>query len=88
MARLEASSDQYAAQKIATILQTRLGDLPIRPSFGTTDPLFSEIDRASFYGNVAAFFPDIRVNEITEELQEDGILRTTVTFEQVPDAVL
>lgn len=77
---LDSETDEYAAQKILTVLQTRPNELPIHPDFGTTDPLFDQTDQAGLYSTIATFFPELSITGIQELLTDDGRVEVSVEF--------
>lgn len=77
---LDTETDAYAAQEILTVLQTRRGELPLLPDFGTNDPVFDEVDRAGVYGTVTAYFPDLGIRSIEEVITEAGAVEIAVDY--------
>jgi len=82
-ATVDATSEEYAAQRIASVISTKSGELPLLPFFGTDPPEFSEFDAGGLHYTCAAHFPDIEIQQIEEEVAEDGRLIITVEFEQL-----
>lgn len=80
---LDTETDAYAAQEILTVLQTRPGELPLLPDFGTSDPVFDEIDRASFYNTVSTYFPGIAIRSIEESITDDGVVEVAVDYARI-----
>lgn len=77
---LEHETDQFAAQQISAVLQTRLDELYLTPRFGTKDPAFTDFDYASFYGALGTYEPTIRVTDISYELNPEGGARLRIEF--------
>lgn len=69
---LDSADERYAAQKILTAASTRIGELSLRPRFGTQDPEFAEFDRAGFYYTCATFFPEIEITSLEERVDATG----------------
>ena len=76
----DSGDERYAAQKILTAVSTRVGELPLRPRFGTQDPEFAEFDRAGFYYTCATFFPEIQIGNLEERADATGRAVIDVTF--------
>lgn len=80
IASISRDTDQAAAQNIASVWQTGLGELPLLPGFGTLDPTFDRLDLAGFYSTMAQYFPQIQINEISESITDDGRVTAEVDF--------
>lgn len=85
IATISRTSDQFAAQRIASAWRTGLGELPILPGFGTIDPTFDRLDYAGFYSTMSQYFPDIRIDGVTETITEDGRVLAEVDFTYNPN---
>lgn len=79
---IDTSTDQYAAQIIASIIQTELGDLNITPQFGTDPAEFDQFDVANLTYDIARYFPQIQIEKITEVINGDGSVSVEVSFKQ------
>lgn len=79
---IDTSTDQYAAQIIASIIQTELGDLSITPQFGTDPAEFDQFDVANLTYDIARYFPQIQIEKITEVINGDGSVSVQVAFKQ------
>lgn len=77
---IDTTTDQYAAQEIASVIQTEIGELLITPTFGIDSPAFDIFDSANLSYNVARHFPDIQLDSITESVAEDGSVKIEVGF--------
>lgn len=78
--RVDDQSEAYAAQKIASIAQTRRGELPLTPTFGTEAPEFKGFDSAGLLLSASTFFPDLQIGTIRQSVSENGQLSVTVEF--------
>lgn len=79
-ATLDDTSEQYAAQKVASIVSTRAGELSLKPFFGTRDPEFSEFDVSGLYYTAALYFPEIQIGGIKQLTGNSGELLVEVAF--------
>ena len=77
---IDNASDQYAAQKVASLASTRIGELPIKPFFGTRDPEFSEFDISGLYYAAALYFPEIQIGEVRQLTDNSGQLLVEIAF--------
>ena len=77
---LDDASDQYTAQKVASIVSTRTGELPIKPFFGTREPEFSEFDISGLYYAAALYFPEVQIGEVRQLTDNNGQLLVEIAF--------
>lgn len=83
VAQVEDDSDESAAQQIALLLLTRVGERPMVPEYGVPDPTFdstgtSDADLAAI---VAAFGPQVSVLTVDETpAATDGLSTVEITF--------
>jgi hypothetical protein len=77
---LDDASEQYAAQKVASIISTRTEELSLKPFFGTRDPEFSEFDVSGLYYTAALYFPEIQIGGIRLLNSNSGELLVEVAF--------
>ena len=82
VAVVDTQTDAYAAQKIASIIQTDIGELVITPTFGTDPAEFDQFDLANLTYDVARYFPEITIEIVREVLKEDGTVSVEVVFKQ------
>lgn len=79
-ATIDDATDEYAAQKVASIASTRTGELSLKPYFGTSDPEFDEFDISGLYYTAALYFPDIRIGQIRQLTDNTGQLLVEIAF--------
>jgi len=65
-------SDEYYIHIMTMVLLTEPGQLPLNPEFGTQDPTFEYINRASLIELAAKYVPEINVTKITPLITDDG----------------
>jgi hypothetical protein len=80
-ATVDVSSDAFAAQRLASAASTRLGELPLLPRFGITDPEFDEFDSGGLYFTCATYFPDIDITNLLQSDIEDGSMTIEIEFQ-------
>lgn len=76
VAKVVQGSDADLAQKLAALLQTGIGELPLAPHFGVNDPVFHRIDQSEVVAAAAIFYPELQINGVTSRVTDSG--RTTV----------
>jgi phage baseplate assembly protein W len=76
-------SDADVAQKIASLLQTELGELPLAPHFGVADPTFRDVTPTEIQAAVAAFFPEVIIDGITVGVDGRGESAIEIFFDTV-----
>lgn len=82
-ARLNVDTDAYRAQKVASVLLTQQGELPLNPDFGGVSPEFNEFDSGGTLRSIANNFADIKVVSITSVLDGNGNPAVAVQFESI-----
>lgn len=80
---LSESSEEYKAQAIALLTRTGIGELPLEPSYGLTDPTFTVFLKSEFLRNVNTFWPEIKINDVSIDTRASasGNVRLNVAFE-------
>lgn len=87
IAKLDSDTDEYAAQCLLAAVSTGRGELPISPQFGTDAPEFVGFDTPGLYSTVGTYYPQIRIINVTEEIDGRGNERIAVEFERTDDAL-
>lgn len=78
--RVDNASEQYAAQRLAALIQTHYNELPLTPTFGSIDQEFSRFYAAALIQGAANFMPNIRIDDINEVVDPDGRFQVVVSF--------
>lgn len=79
--KVRQGSEADHAQKIAQLVQTRIGELPLAPAFGITDPTLYKIDAGEIASGLALYYPEIEVEEILIYSTQNGRNAVEVAFE-------
>lgn len=79
-ARLDDQSEEFAAQFIATAIQTRIGELPISYDFGCIEAEFNTFDTANFLLTVSNYAPGIRITDINKVITTNEKVQISVKF--------
>jgi hypothetical protein len=78
--RVDDASEEFAAQMIASIIQTRLGELPITVDFGTVDPVFSVFDEGNLIRTVSNYTENIIIDNVFKKVNADHSISVSVEF--------
>jgi hypothetical protein len=80
---LPENTEEYRSQAIAILTRTGLGELPLEPTYGITDPTFSVFLKSEFLRNMATFWPEIKINDVSIDRRGDasGTTRLNISFE-------
>jgi hypothetical protein len=83
--KLKDGSTEYYAQLLSSSILTEPLVLPFSPTFGVSDPTFSDIDKGLFILNSAKFVPEVRIIDLyVEDGDADtGESRIAFSFEIV-----
>ncbi|AYQ99249.1 tail lysozyme [Brevibacterium phage Cantare] len=69
---VDQDTDQYLAERIAVIVQTRPGERPMAPEFGIDDPAFGSISLPELEFQFEMFELPIVIDELTQVDISDG----------------
>jgi phage baseplate assembly protein W len=80
---LPENTEEYRSQAIAILTRTNIGEMPLEPTYGITDPSFNVLLKSEFLRNMATFWPEIRINDVSIDRQGDasGAVRLNISFE-------
>lgn len=76
----EEGSDQYYLHILSMVLQTQPGEFPLDFNFGTLDPVFQKINRATILELAAKYVPELNILQIATVLDDDGIERVVLEY--------
>lgn len=80
LASVEQNSAQGAAEQIAMLIQTEIGERVMLPSFGVTDMTFHRPDEGEIALGVALYGPQVTVTSVTSYYQSDDTLIVGLEF--------
>lgn len=80
IATVEQDTDQANAEQLAVLIMTRRGERPLVPTFGITDPVFAELDRAELEGAIETFGPPVRITGVDADFVDASTEQVVVTF--------
>jgi hypothetical protein len=83
IAQQDKTTENYAAQLIAATLQTRIGELPLAPQFGSLDPAFSSFNTAGFISTVTNYVTGVVIDDVQQTIGPDGKIKIVVQFQKV-----
>lgn len=78
-ATVAQDSDRHHAELIAALAQTELGERPLAPGFGVTDP--DDPDPVQVIAGVATFGPPVAITGYTRDPIDEHSARLVITFE-------
>lgn len=79
-AKHREGSDQYYLHILSMVLQTQPGEMPLDFNFGTNDPVFERINRATILELAAKYVPELNIEQIATILDNDGIERVLLQY--------
>ena len=81
-ATLTENSVSYNSQAVALLLRTRVGEMPLEPTFGVSDSTFVNFYKSEFYRCLNTFWPEITVSSLSiqERPSADGVASIKVTI--------
>lgn len=78
---LDTADEAYYAQKVASVVSTAVGELPLRPQFGVNEPEFNTFDTAGLVYTCSNNFPDVVITDVLQSITADGRLIVDVQFD-------
>ena len=73
-------SDEYYLHLLSMVLQTEPGEMPLDANFGTNDPVFQNISRATILELAAKYVPELNIQNIATVLDDDGVERVVLQY--------
>lgn len=73
-------SDEYYLHLLSMVLQTEPGEMPLDANFGTNDPVFQNISRATILELAAKYVPELNIQNIATILDDDGVERVVLQY--------
>lgn len=80
---VSSSEDTYFGQLIALTVQTRPGELILRPNYGVESPEFDSLQTAKFAQIASQFLPEVSISDITTKPLDDGTVDIAISFERL-----
>lgn len=80
IATVEDGTEEAAAEGIAILVLTRLGERALVPGFGMSDPTFDELSLAELNVGLADYGPDVTVTDVVKSHPNDRTERIELTF--------
>ena len=81
----DINSDAWAAQRIASVARTHIGELSLRPTFGITESEFFRFDRGGLTLNCGSYFYDIYIEDVIERWNDDESLSVEIPFKRISE---
>lgn len=80
VATVEQSSDEANAEQVAALLLTKVGERPMVPGFGLTDPAFRGIDPQEVAAGLLLYGPSVRLEGVDVDHVSDAVTAVEVRF--------
>ncbi len=74
-------SSSYYTHILSNVLQTEPGELALDASFGTEDPTFEAIKRATLVELAAKYVQEIRIDNISTFINDNGNEQIIISFQ-------
>lgn len=74
-------TDDYYLHLMTMVILTQPGEMPLDPGFGTQDPTFQKINRASLVEMSLKYVPELNIRTITPIITGDGQEDIIVEYE-------
>lgn len=81
VATVEQNSDQGNAEQIGVLASTYLGERPLSPGFGVTDPTFGSLHPSEVLAGLSLFGPPVEVSDIRASWESDSTQLITIDFD-------
>lgn len=79
-ATVEHDSDQGRAERLAVLILTRRGEMPLAGDYGLTDPAFAGIERSELAAQVVKWGPKVKLGAVTAATASQSTSTVRVTF--------
>lgn len=80
VSKVEQFSDADVVQKIAFLMQTEPGELPLALHYGIKDPSFRSVSATEIEAAISAFYPGVVVNNIRIGVDDTGQTAVDIYF--------
>lgn len=81
----EQDSDAYLAERIALILGTHLGERPLVPAFGVSDPAYDALTLPSIQNQMTIFEIPATITSVDRDDVSESTSSYRVTFERTEE---
>lgn len=81
----EDGSDEFAAQRIMSVIKTEQGELPLNPTFGLNPPEFNTFDEANFLLSVNSNYNDIVIDQTEVINDNSGEVQIVINFTRIEE---
>lgn len=80
VALVEQASPTADAEQIAVLALTRLGERPLVPGFGMTDPTFAGFERTALAAGLALWGPPVQIERVDVAFTDEHTQAVEVKF--------
>lgn len=79
IATVEQGTPQANGELIEVLVLTHIGERPLAPGFGVTDPLFGAVEPTEISAGISAYGPDVAVN-VTATQADSQTVRVQIDY--------
>ena len=83
VATVEQGSEQANREQVAVLCLTVIGERPLTPGFGITDPVFGGVEPSEVVAAVQAHGPDVQITDVRVLFESDATQLVEVDFAPV-----
>jgi hypothetical protein len=80
IATVEQGTPQANGELIEVLVLTHIGERPLAPGFGVTDPLFGVIEPTEVAAGIGAYGPDVTLNEVSATQADSQTVRIQIDY--------
>jgi hypothetical protein len=78
---IEENTDEYWSQFLGMLVRVETGELPLEPTYGINDPIFSTIDAGRVKLASKRFYPEVEIISVNiGQASFDGTQKLNINF--------
>jgi hypothetical protein len=87
VASRDDGSEEYLAEELGQLIQTHPGERELVPTYGFTDPAFTQFDQSMLTAQVATFGPPVIIEAVESRYLSDSDQDIVVRFRPALDMI-
>lgn len=80
LATVHQSEDKAHEEQLAMLILTKMGERPLHPSFGLTDPEFTGVEPTEVAAQVSQYGPPVNIEQVEINFTENGVQEVNVLW--------
>jgi phage baseplate assembly protein W len=80
VATVDQGSDQANAEQLAVLCLTEIGERPMAPGFGITDPAFVVLDPSQVAAGIQTYGPDVTLSDVRIQYESEATQLVEIDF--------